>query len=298
MKRQLLGWLVERPTRAAVVTVGCSILLLQGLLPFAVLASAIPVLILLERGPKAGIGVMLAGSAAMVGLFLGFQQSPWIALAYAAALFGVPVLMAELLRRTGSLNLVFQVTLLLALAVIAGVFVGLPQPVELWREPVAQVVTALQQADLVVDATLVQRWVEMMWGAVLALLMLVNLGSVWLARWFQSLIHAPGEFGREFHQLSSGVVLGSLLVAVSLASLFVDVAWLDSLAQVAIMGLALQVVAAAHRRKAEGRLRQGWLVVFYLVLIATLSSFVTVVLLAGLGLADFWRRMRMTALRA
>jgi len=67
------------------------------------------------------------------------------------------------------------------------------------------------------------------------------------------------------------------------------------MAWVAVMGLALQGLATAHRRKAEGQLQRGWLVAIYVMLIVPLFSFVTVALLAGWGLADFWRRMRINA---
>jgi hypothetical protein len=295
MHRALAAWFVEHPWRTAVVTACLSVLLLLGAIPLVILVGAIPALVMLEHGPRAGFNVMLAGSAAVIGTAIGFQQSPWYGLAYAAILFVVPVLFSELLRRYGSLNLVFQGILLLALFTIGLVFVVLPHPTDIWQTPLTQSLEMLQRAQIKVDAALFDYWVRSMWGAVVALLVLVSFGAVLLARWWQSLIHAPGEFGKEFRALSAGVVLTSVLAAVCVISLFTDFAWLDSLAQVAVMGLALQGLAVAHRRKAEGRLRQGWLVTIYVLLVATLSSSVTVALLAVWGLVDFWRRMRMSA---
>lgn len=295
MHRALAAWFVEHPWRTAIITACLSVLLLLGAIPLVVLVAAIPALMMLEHGPRASLNAMLAGSAAIVGTTVGFQQSFWFGLAYASMLFVLPLLLSELLRRYGSLQLVFQAVLLLALLVLGVVFAVLPHPTDVWQEPLTQSMVMLQRADIKIDATLFDYWVRSMWGAVVALLMLVSFSAVLLARWWQSLLHAPGEFGKEFRSLSAGVALTSVLAVICVASLFTDFAWLDSLAQVAVIGLALQGLAVAHRRKAEGRLRRGWLVTIYVLLVATLSSSVTVALLAVWGLVDFWRRTRMSA---
>lgn len=294
MHRSLAAWFVEHPWRAAMVTACLSVLLLLGVIPL-VLVGAIPALVTLERGPRAGINAMLAGSAAVIGTMIGFEQSAGYGATYAGMLFVLPVLFSELLRRYGSLNLVFQGILLLTLAVISLIFMVLPNPTDIWQAPLSQSMAMFQRAEIQVDATLFDYWVRSMWGAVAALLLLLNFSAMLLARWWQSLIHAPGEFGKEFRSLSAGVALTSVLALLSVASLFSNLAWLDSLAQVAVMGLALQGLAVAHRRKAEGSLRQGWLVTIYVLLVATLSSSVTVALLAVWGLVDFWRRKRLSA---
>lgn len=297
MQRALAAWFVEHPWRAAVVAACLGMMSLQGAVLFVVLASAVPVLVILERGVQAGMNVMLAGCAAIIGTLLWFQQPLWFGLAYAAAILGLPVLLGGLLRRFGSLNLVFQATLALALLGLGLVFMLLPEPTAIWSPLLKQASAALLEAGFELDAQLVERLSQAMWGAFVALLVLANLSAVLLARWWQSLLHEPGAFGREFRELRSGLVVGTLVIAVSLASLFADFAWLDSMAWVAMMGLALQGLAAAHRRKAEGHLQRGWLVAIYVMLIVPLFSFITVALLAGWGLADFWRRMRIGAVQ-
>ena len=295
MHRSLAAWFVEHPWRAAMVTACLAVLSLQGAALFVVLASAVPVLVILERGPQAGINVMLAGCVAIIGMLLWYQQPLWFALAYAAALFGVPLLMGELLRRFGSLNLVYQLTLMLALVAIGLVFAILPAPIAIWTQLLRQAFAALNTAGFAMDASLIDRLAQTMWGAFVAVLVLANISAILLARWWQSLLHQPGAFGREFRDLRSGLVLGTLLIIIAVSALWLTFAWLDSMAWVAMMGLALQGLAAAHRRKAEGQLQRGWLVAIYVMLIVPLFSFITVALLAGWGLADFWRRMRMSA---
>jgi hypothetical protein len=295
MHRVVAAWFVEHPWRTAVITACLSVLLLVGMIPLLLVVGAIPALLTLEQGPRAGINAMLAGSAAVIGTMIGLEQPVGYGFAYAGMLFVLPVLFSEVLRRYASLNLVFQGMLLLTLGAISLVFVVLPSPTDIWQVPLSQSMAMLQRADIKVDTTLFDYWVRSMWGAVVALLLLLNFSAVLLARWWQSLIHAPGEFGKEFRSLTAGIALTSVMALLSVASLFSDLAWLDSLAQVAVMGLALLGLAVAHRRKAEGRLRQGWLVTIYVLLVATLSSSVTVTLLAVWGLVDFWRRKRISA---
>lgn len=295
MHRALAAWLVDHPWQAVIITACLGVLSLQGAVLFVVVASAVPVLLLLARGTQAGLNAMLLGCAAVIGTLLWLQQPLWFAISYALGLFALPLILGEVLRRWGSLILVFQLTLVLALFVIGAVFLWLPQPSAIWVQLLQQALSALSKTGLSLDQIPVEQLARTMWGAFIAVLVLANLCATLLARWWQSLLVAPGEFGREFRELRSGMALGMLLVAVALLSLFTNYDWLDSLAWVAMLGLALQGLATLHRRKAQGRLQQGWLVAIYVMLIVPLFSFITVALLAGCGLADFWRRLRMDA---
>jgi len=298
MYRALAAWLTERPWRAAVVAACFGLFSLQSAMLFGALASAVPVLVLLERGGLAGTNVLLAGSVSVIGTLLYFGQSIWVALSYAVFLFGLPTLMGELLRRSGSLTFVFQLTVLISVAVLCGIYALVPAPAAIWEQLMRQAFNTLAQAGIPMDEKLIAPLARTLWGAVIAVLAFSSLGSVFLARWCQALLHAPGAFGGEFQQLRTGIVLGTVLVAVTIGSFVTDIALLDSLAWVAIMALGLQGLATAHRTKAEGHLQRGWLVAIYVLLIVPLSMFVTVALLAAWGLADHWRRMRLGALRS
>ncbi|MGE0188859.1 MAG: hypothetical protein AB7F79_06405 [Steroidobacteraceae bacterium] len=297
MHRSLAAWLIENPWQAAVVAACLGMLSLQGAMAFVIFASAIPVLITLEQGPRVGGNVVLAIGVAVTGALMWYQQALWLALSYTLVLFGLPTLLGELLRRSGSLNLVFQLGLVLALLAVAMVFLFVPQPNALWEQVLGSAFVAISQSGIQLDATLVPQLARTMWGAMVAILLLAILSTVFLARWWQSLIHEPGAFGREFVELRSGVTLGVMLVLIVLAALFTHLSWLDCMAWIAMLGLALQGLASAHRRKVEGQLPRGWLVAIYVMMIVPLFSFVTVALLAGWGLADFWRRLRITSLR-
>jgi len=67
------------------------------------------------------------------------------------------------------------------------------------------------------------------------------------------------------------------------------------LATVALMALTFQGLAAAHRSRAGGRLKLGWLAAIYLLLIVPLSRVVTMFVLASWGFIDNWFRPRRPA---
>jgi len=128
MHLPLAVWLSKHPWQAAILAACLGVLSLQGAVLFVVPASAIPVLLTLEHGPRIGGNVMLAVSAVMIGCLMWYQQPVWFAITYALVLFALPMMLADLLRRTGSMNLVFQLTLVAALVTLALVYVLLPQP--------------------------------------------------------------------------------------------------------------------------------------------------------------------------
>jgi hypothetical protein len=294
MHRLLAVWLIKNSWQAALLSVCLGVLSLQGAMLLVIFASAIPVLTTLEHGPRAGGNIVLAVAAVLTGVLIWHQQAPWLAILYAVVLFGLPMLFAELLRRTGSLNLVFQLGLLMGLLALVMVFLLLPQPSAFWEPFLERAFSAVSQSGIQLDVALAQPLARTMWGAMMSILLLVILSAVFLGRWWQTLIHEPGAFGREFFELRSGMSLGVLLVLIVLAALVTHLAWLDCMAWVAMLGLALQGLASVHRRKATGQFPRGGLVAIYVMMIVPVLSFITVALLAGWGLADFWRRMRVT----
>lgn len=297
MYRTLAAWLTERPWRAALVAACFGLVSLQSAILFGAVASAVPVLVLLERGGMAGANVMLAGSASVIATLLFYHQPWWVALSYAAMLFGLPTLMGEVLRRSGSLPLLFQLTVLVAVLMLCAIYAVMPAPASIWEQLLRQAFDTLAQAGVATNESLIEPLARILWGAVIAVLAFSSLGSVFLGRWAQGLLHTPGAFGSEFQQLRTGVVLGTVLIAITVASFFSNAALLDSLAWVAIMALGLQGLATVHRAKAEGRLQRGWVVAIYVLLIVPLSMFVTVVVLAVWGVLDHWWRMRAGAIR-
>jgi hypothetical protein len=295
MHRLLAAWLIERPWRAAVASAVCGALSPQMLMPFAVLAGAIPALVALRLDAKAAFGVAAVGAAAAAMVVLSaIQPSVWVLIGV-ALLFLSPVLLAVLLRSSGSLNLCFQTAVLGAAAVLIAVHLSLEDPVAIWAPLLHQVLDSMAQAGIRLEGdqdVIVAGWARTMWGALAALALATVFSGVLLARWWLSLLEAPGRFGAEYRGLRLGSVLGLVTTALFVLAWATESSLLASLAWVAFTALAFQGLAAAHRMKAGGRLNRGWLAAIYVLLVVPLSTSIAVFILGLWGFADNWLRPR------
>jgi hypothetical protein len=297
MHRAIAVWLTERPWRAAFAGVVCGVLW-QMLLPFSmVLAGAIPVLVALRFDGTRALTVALLGAIAASGVSLAAPAPQGIAVGIMVLFFG-PVLLALLLKRTGSLNLSFQVAVLGAAIAIVIVHLVVADPVAVWVQPLRGLLDSMTAAGLKLEGdqdALVLVWARTMWGALAALVLATVLGSLFLGRWWLSLLQAPGAFGAEYRRLRLGLVLGVSVTLLFLAAFWSDSTLLASLAWVAFASFSFQGLAAAHRSKAQGRINRGWLAAVYVLLIVPLSMSVTVFILAIWGFVDNWLRPRVPA---
>jgi hypothetical protein len=298
MHRAIAAWLTERPWRAAGVIAFFGVLT-QLVPPLTVFVCAIPVLSVLRFDAKNGLIVAAIGTAAacyityslastvMAGTFIG------IALTF----FG-PLALGLLLKRTGSLNLCFQVAVLAIGVLLAIVHAVLPDPVGFWKPLLVQMLDSMQQAGIKIEGdrnALVAGWAPAMWGALGGLTLATLFGSMLLGRWWDSLMRAPGAFGAEYRNLRLGIALGVVVTVVFVLAIVTNSPLISALAWVAFVALAFQGLAAAHRSRAGGRLNRGWLAAIYLLLIVPLSSMLTMFVLAVWGFADNWLRPRRPA---
>ena len=295
MHQAIAAWLTGRPWRAAIAAVICGTFSLQMLMPFMVLAGAIPVLVALKSDSKQALGVAGAGAAAAIWIVLSVgAEAPWLIAGVLVLIFG-PVLLALLLKRTGSLNLCFQLAVALVAAVVVGVHLALPDAASIWVPLLERVVQSMESAGLHlagdVDA-MIAVWARTMWGALAALTLATLLGSLFLGCWWQTLLDSPGRFGAEYRALRLGRVLGVAVTVLFIAAFMTNSALMASLAWIAFTALSFQGLAAAHRSKAGGRLNRGWLAAIYVLLFVPLSMSITVLVLAIWGFADNWLRPR------
>jgi hypothetical protein len=295
MHRAIAAWLTERPWRAAVASAFCGALSPQMLLPFAILAGAIPALIALRFDPKTGLGVAAAGAVAAASVVLSVTAPTVWVFAAIGLLFVGPLALALLLRNTGSIVLCFQVAVLGAAAVLIGVHLALPDPMAVWADLLHKVMDSMAEAGIRLEGDqdeIVAVWARTMWGALAALALAIVFGGLLLGRWWLSLLQSPGQFGAEFRRLRLGTALGVTITLLFVLALLTESSLIASLAWVAFAALAFQGLAAAHRSKAGGRLNRGSLAAIYVLLIVPLSTSITVFILAVWGYADNWLRPR------
>jgi len=298
MHRAIAAWLTERPWRAAGVIAFCGVLT-QLVPPLTVFVCAIPVLSALRFDARNGLIVAAIGTGAATYITYSLASSVMAGtfIGIALTFFG-PLALGVLLKRTGSLNLCFQVAVLAIGVLLAIVHAALPDPVGFWKPLLLQMLDSMQQAGIKLEGdrnALVDGWAPAMWGALGGLTLATLFGSMLLGRWWDSLVRAPGAFGAEYRNLRLGVALGVVVTVVFVLAIVTNRPLISALAWVAFVALAFQGLAAAHRMRASGRLNRGWLAAIYLLLIVPLSSMLTMFVLAVWGFADNWLRPRRPA---
>lgn len=295
MHRAIAAWLTERPWRAAFASAVCGALSPQIFSPFPVLACAIPVLLLLRFNATAAL-VATASAIASAGwvVLSSTALSRWVFVGMVCVFAAGPAL-AAVLKRTGSMNLTFQLGILGTALAVTGVHILHPDPVSVWIPLITPSVDAMVSAGMQLESereVIIQLLSRTMWGALAGMGLATMLGALFLGRWWHSLLSAPGSFGHEYRELRFGLVLGAGVSVLFVVGLVVDSALVSSLLWVAFVGLAFQGLAAAHRSKARGSMNRGWLAAIYVLLIVPLSTSVTVFVLALWGFADNWLRPR------
>ncbi|HKQ81228.1 MAG TPA: hypothetical protein VJS42_03450 [Steroidobacteraceae bacterium] len=295
MHRAIAAWLTAHPWRAVWVTAALGVLSPAGISPFTVFAAAVPVLIGLERGQRWMFAAAAAGTMTAVWTIGSMGQPLAVNLVNIGIVFFGPAVLAALLATTSSLNLCFQLAVLASALSLIAVHVALEDPVGFWVPMFHSVMDSLTKAGFKLQddpETVTAALAKIMWGALAALTVCTVLSALWLGRWWQSLLHSPGSFGREYQGLRVGTILGLGASLVLLLALWSDSDLVGSLVWIAFAALSLQGLAAAHRSRARGSLNRGWLAAIYVLLIVPLSTAVTVLALAAWGFADNWTRRR------
>jgi hypothetical protein len=240
------------------------------------------------------VATSAAGSVAWLLMSVA-PEMPWLTIGVVSVIVS-PLLLALLLKRTGSLNLCFQLAVAGVAAALIAVHLALADPAAVWIQLLERAVQTAREAGLHVPpemGAVIHQWARTMWGGLAALTLAAVLFGLFLGCWWQTLLDAPGKFGAEYRQLRLGAVLGLAVTALFVAVFVSDAPVVQSLAWVAFAALSLQGLAAAHRSKAGGRLNRGWLAAIYVLLIVPISTSITVVALAIWGFADNWLRPRL-----
>ena len=300
MNRTLSSWIAANPGGAVVLTGLLGLLPLFGLGFAFFLPGAVPALLVLARGPRAGAQVA-AGASLLLGLAMWALGRPIpVGLIYAAWVLGPPLVLAVLLARSGSLALCLQVSVLAGVAMVVLLHASFGDPEQFWAPFVRDLAQEMQRRGLPMDLEqdgLVETLARTLWGWVTVLTMLLAMCALFLARWWQTQLTAPaGRFGGEFQQLRLGLVLGAAAALSIAASFLSERTLVDDLARLFMGALMVVGLAAAHRFKAEGRLNGAWLWAIYILLV--LAAPVMVAALAGWGFVDNWLRSHGAAQRA
>jgi hypothetical protein len=232
-------------------------------------------------GALAGLVAIAAISGADTGLF--------VTIGLACAVSGVGVGM--LIRRAGNLVLAYQAVVLVAMVVVAAIWI-LGFDVRSFFAPAVQELVALLQSNQMPpeDIALIQ---ERGAAVVLAAAVFWQLvGTLLLAYWWFLVAARQRRFGQEFRRLAFGRVLGGIATALLVLALAFDFELVQNLAPLALLGFVLQGVAVVHAWAHAKRWPPGLVAPLYVLLLVPALNVLVVLPLSLVGVVDNWFDLR------
>ena len=294
------------PLSAALMAAGLFVfgITLQTMAPAAsmlsllmyILSTSVVCFVVLRRGESAVVRVL---AIAFVALFLVsiLVLKAGLILPLSAFVFWVAgVFVAIVLRRTVDLSISTLAAAGCGALAFAGVMLIAPDLAEQWSKAVKTILESMPAEDKARFPAgqfekITGSFARMLPSAIGLSVMLVALGSVYIARWWQASIVNPGGFQKEFHGLRYGrnIALGGLvLIAIAFS---VGGANGIALASLVIMCFFIQGLSVAHALVKQRGMSRAWLVGIYLLMILPQ----TILLLGALGVSDNIYSLRKTA---
>ena len=267
--------------------------------PFGLFSAASIGLVTLVHGAKQGLTVTIIASVFMMGI-TGLTGQTVLGLEY-VVFYWLPVwFLARFLNRGYSLSLVVMAASfigMVAAIVMAALYVNYEAQ---WNKIILDnLMPAFENAK--VDMTQeeikilllnIGQWV-VQYGA--AYWVLSMSASLFIARWWQSLLYHPGAFGEEYRVLRFGMLaalLGMLLIALALVikdGMLGQI--LIGVAAIAVVIFVFQGLAIAHYVAHVRKLKAAWLYILYIAMMVLMPY--ELFLIAFIGLSDNWVNYRL-----
>ncbi len=296
--RGLGAYIMRGPLQAMLVTAALALVSLVPILGVvSMLSGAALALVTLRHGARQGITVLL-GAGVITGVFMYFVFGA-MALGFVFLLLWLPLLLLALvLRSSASWSIVIDAATALGLAGIVVFYLLTGDPVQFWQNVLSQMVELMSaqgggmegMETIQNQLPMFSRWLT---GMLAGALVMGQILSLMVGRWWQALLYNPGGFRQEFLELRQSRLAAMVLLAILVLSL-PDLGGVSDMAGdmmivmvtvYSIVGLAL-VHALVDR---TGR-HVGWLVALYLFLFILPPQ--AMLLLASAGFADSWVNFR------
>lgn len=290
--RFLASYFMKGPKEAYLAAAALSVLTLW-FAPVGFLLDAGIALVTLQVGIKEGLQVLLAAAAVHLGLALLTPGQAW------AGLMGIGEFMlpawglAIVLRQSKDLAVMIQWVIWLVGTLVILFHLAVPDTVAWWTQVFKQVLgPAMTQMNVdMTDAT----WQQL--AAFATSMVAMSMVILWIsmllfARWWQSMLYAPGEFQKAFHNLALPRQIAWLTGLVALAGLLIGPnqhGLISDLFAVLSAGLMFQGLAVIHALVERRQMSSNWLFATYVFLFLFPQ---TILLLAVLALIDIWLDLR------
>ncbi|TNG00101.1 MAG: hypothetical protein EP297_04355 [Gammaproteobacteria bacterium] len=284
--RALAAWVIAKRSNALVAT---SAFAVMGLLfpPVIVFSFAVLGLITMRRGAHEGLFILFGAAMFMLLMVLMVGQSLWIDFLVITSLWGVAWILALIYRKMAAPAWILYAAGLMGMLAVTGFHLVAGDPSEYWLEFLNNVLRPVfEEANVARSSAelddLFVRMSQVLTGSIAALVCVIMIISLFLARWWQALLYNPGGFRKEFHALRLGRVAALIMLGLIAASLIGKFAVATDAATVAWVLFFFQGLAILHALVAQFGLNVGWLIVAYF-LVPYISP-----ALSGLGFIDTW----------
>jgi len=298
----LASFIMRRPLNAVLVVSAFAVLSVV-IAPFSLLSGATLALVVLRLGPGPGVKVML-GAGFVVALIAFVAKGGEVSglmgfVLIVMALTWLPLLLLSwVLRQTRSMSITMVVAGVLAMIVVVAMYLMVGDTVLWWRQALdktfelaqADASLPLSPADLdrVLDALS-----RTMTGLLGAGVLLSLMGSIFLARWWQSLLYNHGGFRAEFQAIRLDYRISILVLLVLSLMLFTEGIWGQLAGDLLVVLLALYTLvglALVHGLVALIGAPVWVLFALYLLLAFLLPQMM--IFLAAAGYTDSWINLR------
>lgn len=282
----MVSFIMAGRVQAAIFVV-LSTLISLLLPPLIVFSNAAIALITLRKGWQQGILYTLLATITLVIVSVSLKQQASSGFIAGLATWLPMVLIASVLVMTKSWSKTLQLTLLISVAGVLLFHLTHPDAAAYWEPVLKQMKPMLQQAYQLSDSKLdetISNAAAWMTGTLAAVLAIITIVSLIIARSWQARLYNPGGFGEEFRQISIGKQPSiAFLVGITLAVITAN----QLIIELIMIGVAIfmfQGLSLAHSIVKQRNMSVRWLIGLYVLMFLLLIQMI--VLLATFGLVD------------
>lgn len=264
--------------------------------PFSLLSGGTVGLVGLRKGWQAGLFVAGTGTI-VLAILSALLGDPAIGLVFGLSQWLPVLLLALVLRETGSWATTFQ-----AAAVVLALLVGLahvliPDLAAYWQSLLDRMLEPVLQQASPDEARQMRELLEaasgLMTGVLAASMMGSTILALFFARAWQAHLYNPGGFGEEFRALRLGNWLAYVALALFVAAALMRQNWIQELAVVFLLPFFFQGIAVMHGLSRLLQWHVSILIIMYVLMVIALPQMMALLTAIGLidSFADFRKRL-------
>jgi len=292
----LARYVLEGPRQGYLATAGLSALTLW-FAPVGFLLGAVIALVTIRVGVKEGLQVALTASAIQLVLAQFLMGAAWPGVAGIGEFILPAWGLAWFFLRTRDLASIVLAAVWVMGTLVIGFHLLVPDPIAWWTQVFESLIKgAMQQADMTgmptPDPQALQIMAKMATMLIAMSLVIVWVGMLFVALWWDAALYAQGAFQKAFHSLSLPRSLAWLTGLVALAGLLTgpdQAGLIADLFGVLSAGLMFQGLAVVHSLVEQRQMSSNWLFGLYVLLFLFPQ---TIMVLAMVALLDMWLDFR------